>query len=141
MPPTKFINWNDEISVGINEIDEQHKKLIDTINEAYKILPKKKDSKSIEDILNRLIDYAKVHFTTEEKYFDKYNYPDKEVHKKEHNDFVFQLLHFVSDFEKGNTDIDTKLLIFIKDWLNEHLLTSDQKYALFFKKNNIHVYK
>ena len=57
-----FIKWNKSLSVKVKEIDDQHKKLVELINQAYEF----KDSKKLGDILNELIEFTRVHFSTEE---------------------------------------------------------------------------
>ena len=76
------MKWNDEYSIGIVEIDEQHKKLFELseiFNEATEI-------NEIKDILLFLEEYMQFHFNTEESMMRKYNYELIEEHKKLHDD-------------------------------------------------------
>jgi hemerythrin-like metal-binding protein len=65
----ELIVWSDELSVNIEEIDKQHKKLIDVINVLFNAMIEGKTQNIIDTIIDDLIDYAKYHFSTEEKYF------------------------------------------------------------------------
>ena len=83
-----FIDWDDSFSVKVKEIDAQHKRLVDMLNELYDAMRQGKGKEVLGKIIGGLIEYTDVHFKTEEKYFDKFGYPETEAHKKEHSDFV-----------------------------------------------------
>jgi hemerythrin-like metal-binding protein len=126
-----FIKWTNSLSVYVKVFDEQHKKLIDLINKTH-IAFEKNETNKIAQILDELIEYVRVHFSTEEDYFDKYGYPDQNEHKKEHSDLILQVLDFKTRFDKGE-DILNEFLDFLKEWLENHFKTTDQKYVQFFK--------
>ena len=94
--------WNDKFSVAIKELDDHHKKLIDLVNELHDGMKMGKSKLIMSSILKKLIDYTAFHFAAEEKLFEKYAYPQRNVHKSEHDAFVTKVLKFQQDFEKGN---------------------------------------
>ncbi len=128
------MTWQDSFSVGVKEIDEQHKKLISMINSLYSAIKKGKGQTILQDILEGLVQYVDEHFGTEEKYMEQYNYPGYLAHKKEHNKFTEQVLEVYQDFEQGKQVLTLELLDFLKKWLKNHILGTDKKYALFLKK-------
>lgn len=131
----KLIKWTKALSVGMEDIDAQHRYFISLINRAYEIHDKKeKEKMSIE--LNDLISYARIHFTTEEKYFEQWDYPYKDEHMNEHAKLLAKLLKYSSDFNSGKCDCED-FLAFLKDWLENHLKTYDFKYAKYFKEHNL----
>jgi hemerythrin len=77
-----LVEWKQEYSVGIVQIDEQHKKLAGLINIMHDSIKSGHGKEAIGDVLNELIAYTQYHFSTEEKYFDMYAYPDSEEHKE-----------------------------------------------------------
>ncbi len=119
-----FIKWNSKLSVKVKEIDNQHKILIDIINKAFEA---QKDKEKINQILNELIEFVRIHFSTEEKYFEKFNYPEKEEHIKEHLNMVSEVLAFKTRFDNSE-EIMEEFLDFLKIWLEDHLITTDQIY-------------
>ncbi|MEI6315089.1 MAG: bacteriohemerythrin, partial [Syntrophus sp. (in: bacteria)] len=75
------IVWDPEFSVNIKVIDEQHKKLVDTINMLYDAMSEGKGSTVLADIFNNLAEYTTVHFATEEDFMIRFSYPDYAEHK------------------------------------------------------------
>ncbi len=132
-----FINWNDTYSVQIEEIDNQHKKLIALINELFDSMQKGQSNKIIERILDDLVDYTVFHFKNEETYFDRFNYEDTEEHKEKHKRLVNKVLKVKSDFESGKMSVSSDLLKFLKRWLFEHILETDKKYVDCFQLNGV----
>ncbi len=136
----EFFKWNDIYSTGITKIDIQHKVIIKILNELYSIVIIDKDSYKIDDILNELINYTVYHFGEEEKLFEKYGFNLKESHIKEHRDFEKEVTCMVANGgKKNNETFVINLINFLKEWLTEHILVTDQKYVEYFNKNNISI--
>ena len=128
-----FLKWSKELSVHMNEIDEQHKKLIGLINSARALDNKRSDyNKKLEFVLNGLVEFSRVHFSTEEKYFQKYAYPFANEHIIEHEKLIINVLKFKDRFDSKDEDILDDLTVFLKDWLENHLMKHDFKYAKYF---------
>ena len=132
-----FINWSNTYSVQIEEIDNQHKKLIGLINELFDSMQKGQSNKIIGRILNDLVDYTVFHFKNEETYFDRFNYEEAEEHKAKHKRLVDKVEKIKSDFESGKISVSTDLLKFLKRWLFEHILETDKKYVGCFQLNGV----
>ncbi|OQX99191.1 MAG: hypothetical protein B6I24_03180 [Bacteroidetes bacterium 4572_128] len=133
----KLINWTERYSVFYDEIDKQHKKLIDMINELYDSFSNGKANEVLEEILLRMIKYTDYHFKTEEKYFAKYSFSDEKAHIKEHEEFVLEVSKFYDDFKKKNLNLSYEVMNFLRTWLLKHILGSDKKYTNEFKLKNI----
>lgn len=126
-----MLKWKSEFELGLTDIDDQHKRLIEIANEAYKVL---KDE-FIEDkydkivsIIHELEDYTVYHFKKEEEYMKSIMYDDYFSHKIEHRKFIEKLQSL--DLEKIDEDQDgyiLDLLNFISDWLIDHILKRDKK--------------
>ena len=125
----EIIKWTDEYSVGINEIDNQHKGLVILINELFNLMSKGKAKDNLKEILDHITDYTKKHFLAEETMLIKYAYPDFEQHKLEHIKFVEQLNNLKSDFYSGKVTISIEILNFLKNWLINHIMHTDKKYS------------
>ncbi len=135
---SEFIKWNDNLySVGFEKIDNQHKKLIAVINKLFNSFSEGKAEEIIQEIIQELTDYTQYHFKTEEDIFEKINYPDKEKHINEHQDFVKQISIWKNKIEKDEKDVHYDLLNFLKNWLIKHIQKEDKAYEKFFKQNNI----
>lgn len=124
-----LLKWDDSYSVGINEIDSQHKKLIELITQLNTAMSEGKGKDVLGKIINELISYTKTHFALEEKLFDKVKYADSFAHKGQHKMFIEKVEQFKIDFEKGKTLLTIDVMNFLKEWLKNHILISDKKYA------------
>lgn len=132
-----FINWNSKFSVQIKEIDDQHKVLVNLLNELYDSMESKDSEKVIGRIIGELVEYTAFHFRTEETYFDNFNYKETVDHKQKHRSLIKKLFVIKSDFESGKISVSNDLLEFLKQWLFEHILVTDKEYIDCFKANGI----
>ncbi len=132
-----MIEWNEEHSVGISIIDEEHKRFIDIINEI--IVAKQHDDNpvKIEKMLNELIDYAWNHFRTEESYMIEFNYPKYQYHKEEHLGFVDRINSYCSRVKNGDFQIANEILEYLKQWLVRHIQGTDKQYIECFVRNGL----
>ena len=107
------------------------------INTLYDAMKVGKGKNVMGDTLNNLITYTATHFKTEEKYFDFYNYPDKESHTLEHKKFTEIVTKFKKDFDSGNATISLEVMNFLKDWLTKHINRADKNYTKCFNEHGL----
>ena len=127
-----LIEWKDSLSVKINEIDFQHKKLIDYLNELHEAMKTGKTKDAMGSILSKLLSYTKSHFSNEEKYFKQFNYPQAAVHIEEHEKFIAKVTDVKNRFDKGTTSVSIELIKFLTDWIQNHINETDKAYSDFF---------
>ena len=132
-----LLTWSSSMEVGIGEIDRQHKKLVDLINTLHEGMLAKKTKEALGKTLAELISYTKSHFGTEEKYFDRFGYPDAAKHKKEHVAFAGKVLDFQKKFEDGSILISMEIMTFLREWLVKHIQGSDKAYGPFLKGKGV----
>ena len=132
-----LINWDDSFSVKVVEIDDQHKKLVQFINDLNDAMKQGKGKEIIGKVLDELINYTAVHFKTEEKYFDQFNYPETITHKLEHSNLVKKVVEFRTEFQNGRQSMTIDVLNFLVSWLKNHILVEDMKYSIFFNQNGL----
>ncbi|MBU5478427.1 bacteriohemerythrin [Eubacterium sp. MSJ-13] len=114
--------------IGIKEIDDEHKKLFDMINDAIALADKTDDVKSIaNNLIKNLKDYANVHFAHEEAYMKKINDPELESQIKEHKAFAKKVNSFELDTSSDEASKKSlnDILVYIIQWLYKHILGSD----------------
>jgi len=132
-----LIQWDSSFSVNVAEIDRQHQKLIQMINELNDAMRQGKGKDALGKIIDGLTAYTGTHFSTEEKYFDQFGYADGDSHKKTHADFVKKVLDVKEKFAKGQLGLTIEIMDFLSDWLNHHIKGSDKKYAPFFNEKGL----
>jgi hemerythrin-like metal-binding protein len=126
-----FFTWNDTYNTGIKEIDAQHKKLVEILNQLFEAMGKGQAKEVLGKLLDQLIEYTVVHFATEEKLFKLYNYPESVAHKAEHAALTKTALDLQGKFKSGKAMITLEVANFLKKWLGEHIMGSDKKYSPF----------
>jgi hemerythrin len=131
------LEWNESFSVGVLEMDEQHKKLIDLINQLNEAMKVGKGSAEAGVILKGLTDYTHYHFVAEENLLEKNNYPGLLVQQSKHKAFIAKLQEFNTNMQSKDLGIGIKLNQFLKDWLVDHISGEDKKYGKFLNNKGI----
>jgi len=132
-----LINWNKSLSVDINSIDEEHKKLVDMLNEFYDNIVSKSNKENISTLIKKMKDYTIFHFGNEEMHLKSHGYKDFEVHKKEHQKFIEKVNEMEKRFEEGKLILSLEVTTFLKDWLQNHIMVSDKKYSDFLREKGV----
>ena len=131
------LEWEAEYSVGVELIDNQHKKMFETINALIDSIDNFPTQEKLNDIIQRLIAYKKFHFSTEEKYFDEFDYEFTEEHKAKHEEFSKKVDEIVASGKEDVLSLAFSLVDFLEDWLIHHILKEDQKYVKCFKEHGL----
>lgn len=132
-----LIAWTDELSVSIDSIDDQHKELVRLINDLNRAMRNKESQAVIQRIVHGLKEYVITHFAYEEELFDKFGYADAEAHKSVHAKFVEKVGDFEHALSSGQATVSIEVMNFLKDWLVQHIMGTDQKYIGFFHEHGV----
>ena len=133
----KPIVWTQDLSVGVRLFDEQHKKLVATVNKMIQNPTAETRSETIAEILTEMTQYALEHFKSEEDLMIKHGYPQLEEHQKEHIEFTEKVAKMCIATVEGTDNVPHLLLEFLHDWLHGHMLDVDMKYKDFFKAKGV----
>ena len=133
----KLIDWGPKYFIGLKTIDDEHKILVDLINELYVAFGTSNNNKTIKKVLDKLLDYTIYHFGNEEKMFKKFGYKEEEGHHLQHEKFIDKMKQFRNNFQNESMTVSFDLLNFLKDWLLNHILKIDVKYVPFMKEHGI----
>jgi hemerythrin len=125
-----FFAWQKNYAFGIESIDNDHVKLVDMINNLYSAMSKGDGRSVIQDIVTGLVDYSKVHFKREEVKMKSINYKNFNSHEAEHDDFITKVSSFKKKLDEGRDNISIEVVTFLREWLSNHILTSDKEMAL-----------
>jgi hemerythrin len=121
--------WKNEYSVGVPEMDLQHRKLVDLLNQLEEAMGKGKGKEIIGKILNELVRYTQTHFTNEEFLMLSHKFPELSAHKLEHMKLTQRVLQFKADFDAGKVTLTIPILNFLEDWLVNHIQGVDKVYG------------
>jgi len=133
-----LIEWSENYSVGVASLDEQHKRLVELINRLHQAMLDGQGRSVVHEILDALIDYTKVHFSTEEKLMESHGYPDLEAQRAQHTDLVRQVAEFQEKEKSGRLTLSMELISFLRDgWLVKHIVASDKRYGPFFREKGV----
>ncbi len=133
----ELVVWDDKFNIRIESIDMQHKGLFALINKLFVAMKADKEDEIMELLFNELENYTKTHFKTEEDYFQQFNYENKEAHINEHNAFIRKISEFRKSYEEKEQDASADILIFLSNWLYNHILISDNRYAGFLLSKGV----
>jgi hemerythrin-like metal-binding protein len=130
-----LVFWTDNLSVGVKEFDDDHKRLIKMLNELHHVAKDGEatgyvDKDEIEIALHRLENYTKGHCAREEALLAKTHYPELEEHKQEHRQLLVKVADMTLRF-RNSTDPRhaTEIMQCIFDWVINHIYGADKKYA------------
>jgi len=121
--------------VGIDELDDQHRQIIDMINLLHEALPKRDSAAEIRQVLVRLVEYTQKHFSAEERYLQQLHYPALETQREEHRELVRDLREILLRLKRGEDISVRKLLAFLKNWWITHIEREDLKYASWVRRH------
>jgi hemerythrin len=130
-----LIHWSLKYSVGIEELDRQHNRLVDLINLLHEKMVAGKGNDTLGCILEDLIRYTVDHFADEERLMLAIHFPGIVAHNNEHRQLAQKVQNFKRDFDAGKITVTIALMNFLKDWLTGHILDSDMKYGEFYARN------
>jgi hemerythrin len=127
------LEWEEKYFTGIIEIDAQHRNLFSLYNSLVSAIYKGEGLVLLKQSLAELLDYAVMHFATEEAYLKKYSYPAFTQHEKEHKELREKTYFLCKDFEAGKPVLTIDLLDFLKKWLQHHVIVVDMEYRDFLR--------
>lgn len=126
-----LIEWSANLSVGVSEFDQEHKKLILMINSLHDAMKAGKGKEVLAKILDEVTEYALKHFAHEEKLMVQYKYPEYKEHKTVHDNFVKTVIELRKQHDQQLLQAG-KLLKTLQDWLVHHINNIDKRYSTFF---------
>lgn len=130
------ITWREDLAIGVEEIDSQHKTLFGKVDALFEACNSGKGKMEIGNTLEYLGDYVVEHFTAEEKLMKKGNYPGFLTHKGIHDKFVkeFKAIREAFDKEGANASLIIQMNKLLVDWLIQHVKKTDKEYVPYLKK-------
>ena len=130
----KDIVWGHVLSVGVDEIDEDHRKLVNIFNILNHAVTEGESPAYLAAVLEELVNCTAWHFSHEERLMLKYGYEDIEEHKEMHRELIEsakQMQQNLLQAEKSMSDEDIEVL---ERWLTGHILTDDMRLGAYLSQ-------
>lgn len=124
-----FMDWKQDYSVGMPDIDQQHKQLLAIINRLHDVMKAGSPHVQLMSVVNELVDYTHQHFAYEERMLIAAKYPDVEEHIRKHRSMTTQVAAYREKVRDDKASAPLQLMEFLKAWLSHHILDTDMQYS------------
>jgi len=124
-----LFSWSDSYSVGIPEIDEQHKKFFVLLNNLGEAMSSGVGKEAVDNTLAGVVNYTVVHFSYEESQMAKCSYPGYLQHKKLHDEFAAHAKELLANARASKSVVSIEVMLALRTWLLDHILKADKLYA------------
>ncbi len=129
--------WDEECCVGVTAIDEDHKVLVNLINDLYEAMQDGCGGAALMPIFNALKHYTETHFAKEEEIMVACGAPDQQEHIREHQMLRDKLSDLENRHRRGEAAISLQTLTFLRDWLKNHIRGVDRAMAPYIKEKGL----
>jgi len=137
MNNTKFdlITWSNTFACGIKLIDDQHKHLVDLVNDMFRHVTGNEEQEHVyfNKVIQEAVKYIKTHFTTEEKIMMATNFSGYAEHKRAHDNFIYTVAKNISESATLKRISLYSFTKFLKDWILSHIAVMDKQYFVHLK--------
>ena len=129
-----LLEWTEEHRIGIPVLDFEHQNLFAQINELLEDFESQNEKEKIEACLGEIHARMEAHFALEEKFMKDKKYPHFAEHKKAHDAMLDDLVEAITEYENAPEAQPTdKLQMKLKQWIIDHVTTSDKKMSAMAK--------
>lgn len=126
-----LIRWRDEYATEVESIDNDHKKLVELINQLYEARRQGEADQLLKRLFAELNAYCNEHFKREEDEMERLGYPEREAHQQEHQQLMQQTATLQSQLESGEDSLSNETFKFLRHWLLDHIVEVDKKFGAY----------
>ena len=132
----QLITWSNTFCCGIKLIDDQHKNLVNLVNDMFNHVTgnEEHEQKYLNKVIQEAVKYIKLHFSTEEKIMLAAKFTGYAVHKRAHDNFILTVADIISESKTGKRVSLYTFTKFLKDWILSHIAVMDKQYFVFLKQ-------
>jgi hemerythrin len=131
------LTWNHACTIGVTAMDDQHAVLMDTLNDLRLALVQGSSREQISEGLHRLVDFTRLHFSSEERLLEQSGYPDLIEHRRAHQRLLSQIEVAARSTQVNNELHARSLLVFLRDWYMGHVENLDSQYGTWLNEHGI----
>lgn len=133
-----LLTWSDKMSVGVEALDADHRKLMNFVNELHAAVRGRAATADVGRILDELIGYTEYHFEVEERLQKLARFPDLEEHRQAHEALKTKVYALRETFRRDPKALNNmKVFDFLSDWLVRHILGDDMKYKPYLERRPV----
>ena len=136
-PKAQLVKWSATYSCGIQLIDDQHKGLLDLVNDMYNHVTGNavEENKYFNQVIQTAVNYVKIHFATEEKLMIATKFPGYGAHKKAHEHFILTVVEKINEYKTaGGRQTLSTFTKFLHEWILSHVAVMDKVYFNYFRQ-------
>ena len=126
-----LVTWGEDLEFGVPAIDNEHKRLMELANQVYTMVKTEDDPKVLMAAFSELREYASRHFTQEEEFMVRMDYPETVDHRRQHQIFIERLDALAKDYRTGAPIRGIDVIGLLGNWWQSHIKGSDGKVAQF----------
>ena len=126
----EFVTWTEKLACGIKIIDDQHKELVNLVNEMFDHVTGNyvQEHDYFNRVIQEVVKYVKQHFAAEEKIMVAAKFEGYAEHKKEHENFIRTTVENIRDYQAGKRFTLSTFTRFLRDWILSHIAFVDKQY-------------
>jgi len=133
-----IVQWKDEYIINVEEIDIQHQKMVELVNNLHSSVEARIDKSELESLLIELVDYTRMHFSTEEKFMKKNADPSLKLHQEEHRSLLKHLDQLVAAVANGQRPTFFSDYDLSSDWMIAHISEHDKKMGGYLNSKGVY---
>ena len=132
-----LIKPEDNLKLGIPEIDSQHEALISLVNQLHETMLQGTDKAALDGLLSRVLKHTQTHFAYEEELMSRYNYPGYKKHKSKHDKLIQQLVDLTTRYKEGDLLLSFAVELELKGWAVVHIEKLDKPLTTFLHNQKV----
>ena len=132
-----LLTWNHACSIGVKAMDDQHGVLMDTLNDLRLALVQGRGRDQVSEGLNRLIEFTRMHFASEEQLLEQHGYPALAEHRDAHQRLLGEIEEAALHTQHNDELHMRSILMFLRDWYMKHVDDLDQQYGTWLNARGI----
>jgi len=129
---------NQTCSIGVRAMDDQHGILMDTITELRQALVRGAGREQLREVIDRLIEFTRMHFWSEEQLMEQSAFPGLAEHRSEHHGMLAQMIQSAHRVQYGEGAQMRPLVDFLCKWFDEHIESLDRHYGLWLNERGVY---
>lgn len=131
------LTWNHTCAVGVHALDDQHGILMDTMNELQQAVTRGSGREMVSEIMDRLIEFSRMHFWSEEQLMEQTGFPELAAHRAEHHRILAEMLQTAHRVQYGDGVKIQPLLSLLRDTYIGHIEGADQEYGPWMNERGV----